>query len=121
MTDTDTGGPEHYRDFTGFYAHYLGEHAEASTRAWHVAGTLGLLACLVAAAALDRWWLAGVGVGVVYGAAWFSHLVCERNRPATFRQPIYSIAADFRMCFELLTLRRPFREPRPDADAPASA
>ena len=43
-----------------------------------------------------------------YGAAWVGHFCFEHNRPATFKHPLYSLMGDFRMWWEVVTLRRPF-------------
>ena len=37
-----------------------------------------------------------------YGFAWISHFFIEKNMPATFKFPIYSLRADFVMFFEIL-------------------
>lgn len=111
------GNPvERHTDFSAFYAYYLGEHRCLTTRVWHVGGTLGMLGLVVVAIATQVWWLLAGALVVAYGSAWVSHAFFERNKPATFRQPLFSVLADFRMCFELLTRRRPFREePGPTA------
>jgi hypothetical protein len=85
---------ESFRDFWSFY---VGEHRCRSTRAWHFLGTtlaLGLLVGSIAA----RWWWGLLAVPLCgYAFAWISHLFIEHNRPATFRYPLWSLAADFKM------------------------
>ena len=94
--------------FAEFYPHYLAEHANTTCRRLHFVGTsLGLAAVIVAFATLNFWWLlAGLVAG--YGCAWIGHFFFERNRPATFRHPVYSFAGDWVMWRDMLTGRMPF-------------
>jgi hypothetical protein len=83
--------------FEEFWPFYVAEHGRAATRALHFTGTsAGLL--LLAAALWSRRPILLLGALLVsYGLAWIGHFLVERNRPATFRHPIWSLRGDFRM------------------------
>ena len=90
-----------FRSFREFYAYYLTEHACPRCRLLHFIGT-SIVIGLTIAAILTRWWLLLLLPIVGYGFAWVGHLVFERNRPATFRNPFYSLLADFVMFVDIL-------------------
>jgi len=93
-----------FPSFERFWPHYVAEHAEPVTRRLHFVGT-GLLAPLLAAAILHSpWWLLAAPVAG-YGFAWAGHFFVERNRPATFRHPYWSLRGDLRM-FRLMLVGR---------------
>ena len=83
-----------YREFWAFY---LCQHRDAATRAVHYAGSALAVICLVLALTLRDWrWLAVIPVAG-YGFAWVAHFAIERNRPASFTHPFWSLSSDYRM------------------------
>jgi len=93
------------KSFAEFWPFYLREHARPRTRALHYAGT-SLVAALALAAFVTGNWLLLIAMPVAgYGFAWASHMLVERNRPATFTYPAWSLAADFKMWWLWLTRR----------------
>lgn len=91
--------------FSDFWPYYLAEHRRPATRFVHLLATLAWLGLLVAAVAMRAWWMLALIPVVAYGLAWFSHFFIERNRPATFKYPLFSLLADHRMAFYTLTGR----------------
>ena len=88
---------ERFASFAAFWPHYLREHARPATRAVHVAGTGAGILLLLGAILAGPWWLALLAPVAGYGAAWGSHLLIERNRPATFTYPAWSLRGDLRL------------------------
>ena len=97
-----------YASFREFYPFYLTEHSRSGTRRLHFAGTFLVLLTLVYALASGRWPLLWLVPLFGYGFAWVAHFFVERNRPATFQYPLYSLAGDFRMFADILRGRVSF-------------
>jgi len=97
-----------FASFREFYPFYLGEHANRTSRRLHFIGSCGVLALLGVALvrAQPLWLLAALLCG--YGFAWVGHFFFEKNRPATFRHPLYSFAGDWVMFRDILLRRIPF-------------
>lgn len=92
--------------FAEFYPFYLAEHRRAGTRRMHFVGsTLALLCIAMLVFTGDPWWIAAALL-CGYGFAWTSHAFIERNKPATFRRPVFSLMGDWVMWWEMLTGRR---------------
>ena len=92
-----------FRSFSEFYPFYLGEHQNRISRRLHFSGTLLVMVLLVLSALFQMPWLLVMLPVVGYGFAWVGHFVFEKNRPATFRHPFYSLMGDFVMFKEMLT------------------
>ena len=91
-----------FASFREFYPYYLGEHRDPRCRRLHVVGsTLVLLAILLALVMRDLRWLWLVPLAG-YGCAWIGHYAYEKNRPATFRHPLYSLMGDWVMYWQVL-------------------
>ncbi len=91
-----------FSSFSQFYACYLGEHANRTCRRLHFAGSSLVILVVIAALATGhfRWlWLAPVAG---YGFAWVGHFFFEKNRPATFKHPLYSLWGDWVMYAQIL-------------------
>lgn len=86
-----------YKSFDEFWPFYLGEHSKPITRTLHFVGTsLALVDVACALALKDARFLLLAPVSA-YGCAWVSHFFLEKNRPATFTYPLWSLRGDFKM------------------------
>jgi hypothetical protein len=96
---------QRFASFDDFYPFYLREHSSRVSRRLHVIGTSLALVFALAALVTQKWMLLW-GVPITgYALAWTGHFFFEKNRPATFRHPLYSLRGDFRMLRDVLTGR----------------
>ncbi|HMJ47677.1 MAG TPA: DUF962 domain-containing protein [Ferruginibacter sp.] len=92
-----------YTSFHSFYNYYLTEHSDGKNRLLHFSGTFILIAALIAGCITGKWIFFVLIPIVGYGFAWIGHYFIERNKPATFTYPLYSLASDFVMFWHILT------------------
>jgi hypothetical protein len=99
-----------FASFAEFYPFYLSEHRNGTCRVLHFVGSSLVLGCLLAAILFaNPWWLLAMPFAG-YGFAWIGHFAFEKNRPATFKHPLYSLMGDWVMYAQLLTGKIPFEE-----------
>lgn len=97
-----------FDSFAAFYPYYLSEHSDRRCRLMHFIGTaLVIVTAIVALASREAWLLLLLPL-FGYGFAWAGHFIFEKNRPATFRHPLYSLMGDFAMFRDMLIGRIPF-------------
>ncbi len=103
MTERDSSSEARYQSFAEFYPFYLSQHADRTCRRLHFTGSLSVLIILFSSLLTANYlWLLAIPV-VGYGFAWIGHFVFEKNRPATFTYPFYSLQGDWVMFFQMLT------------------
>lgn len=102
MTDAQLSNRK-IRTYADFWPYYLQEHAKPQTRALHYVGTGVVIAALAAMMVTGNLWFLLLALFGGYGFAWFAHFFIEKNRPATFTYPLWSLVSDFRMAWDWLT------------------
>lgn len=97
-----------YKSLKEFYSFYLTEHLNETCRRLHFIGTFLVLTDLVWAVITQTWWALWLIPVIGYGFAWAGHFFFEKNKPATFQYPFYSLASDFIMFKDLLLGKQKF-------------
>jgi len=90
------------KTFEEFWPYYMSQHRKRGTRLVHFIGTSFALFFLCEYFVTSDWRLLPVGFVSVYGPAFLSHYIIEKNRPATFEHPFLSIGGDLKMFFLML-------------------
>jgi hypothetical protein len=94
-----------YTTFREFYPFYLTEHSNRICRRLHFLGsTLALVCIAMLVTSANAVWL-GAALLAGYGCAWIGHFGFEKNRPASFKQPLYSFMGDWVMYKDIWTGR----------------
>jgi hypothetical protein len=88
--------------FQEFWPFYVREHARPLTRGLHYVGTTGVILTVATAVLVGPLKLLALAPVFGYGFAWAAHFLVEKNRPATFKYPLWSLAGDFVMYGKML-------------------
>ena len=94
-----------FETYEGFWPYYVAMHSKAATRWVHLVGTLTGLAVSLYGLLSGDWlfllWLPVIG----YGTAWPAHFLIQKNNPATFGHPLWSLRGDAQMIRTMLAGR----------------
>ncbi len=96
MDTTETQAPQH-TSFAEFYPFYLSEHSHRTCRRMHFVGSSLSLLCLAMLAVTGKPQYLLYALLCGYGCAWIGHFVFEKNKPASFKRPLYSFMGDWVM------------------------
>jgi hypothetical protein len=97
-----------FNNLAEFYPYYLSEHADRTCRRLHFVGSSLVLGCLAALLLTGQWFWLPTAFLCGYGFAWVGHFFFEKNKPATFKYPLYSFISDWLMYKDTLTGKIPF-------------
>ena len=97
-----------FNSFAEFYPYYLSEHANSTCRRLHFIGTTLVIFILAMTLAKGAWLLLLALPLAGYSFAWVGHFFFEKNRPATFQHPLYSLLGDFVMYRDMILGRVAF-------------
>ena len=92
-----------FNSFKEFYPFYLSEHRKSSTKLLHVIGSLGVISLVCYSIFTSNWKILYYTPLCGYSFAWIGHFVFEKNRPATFKYPLYSFMGDWVMLKDIFT------------------
>lgn len=92
---------QRYKTFNEFFPYYLSVHSHRSTKWIHAVTTSFAMVFLVITLVTGKLAYVVSAWVATYAILFLSHFLIEKNRPATFRYPWWSILADFKMAYLL--------------------
>jgi hypothetical protein len=107
-TRTVPPDPKAMHSFAEFYPFYLSEHSNPTCRRLHFVGSSLVLVCLALLVATGQLRYVLYALLCGYGFAWIGHFMFEKNRPASFKRPLYSFMGDWVMYKDMWTGRVKF-------------
>lgn len=95
--NTSAVDPKSLKTFAEFYPFYLSEHSNRTCRRLHFVGSTLALLCLITAVVRGQPVYVLCGLLCGYGFAWLGHFGFEKNKPASFKRPLFSFMGDWVM------------------------
>ena len=91
-----------FTSFNDFYPFYINEHNNKISRRLHFVGTMSVVLIFLSSVISGKYLLLLLMPVAGYGFAWIGHFFFEKNKPATFKYPFYSLMGDFVMFRDIL-------------------
>ena len=95
--------PKAFGTFAEFYPFYLSEHSNRTCRRLHFVGSTLALLCLFMLFYSGRLQYLLYAPLCGYAFAWIGHFAFEKNKPASFKRPLYSLMGDWVMYKDIWT------------------
>ncbi len=92
-----------FSSFRQFYQYYLSEHTNPLNRRLHFAGCIIVLIVVLTAILAKSLSVLLLAPVFGYGIAWSGHYFVEKNKPVTFKHPIWSLMSDWMMFKDIMT------------------
>tara|TARA_Y100001970_G_C13914600_1_gene690284 strand:- start:342 stop:650 length:309 start_codon:yes stop_codon:yes gene_type:complete len=92
-----------FTSFKEFYPYYLSEHKLKINKILHVLGSIYGLIFLIFVIFSEQYKLIPIAFLIGYFFAWIGHFIFEKNKPATFKHPLYSFMGDWVMLKDIIT------------------
>jgi|SRR5262245_11517132 len=102
LEQSEPAQPERFKSFDEFWPYYVAEHSQPGTRLLHLVGTTAATASLLYFIAARKWRLLPLALVPGYAAAWVGHFFVEKNQPATFQYPLWSLMGDYKMMAKMI-------------------
>ncbi|MCF8428690.1 MAG: DUF962 domain-containing protein [Bacteroidia bacterium] len=97
-----------YKSLQEFYPFYISQHQNKTSRILHFIGTSLFIFTFFGSFIFHQVSILLISPILAYVFAWIGHFFFEKNKPATFQYPLYSLASDFILYFEILTGKESF-------------
>ena len=91
-----------FTSFKDFYPYYLSEHKLRINKILHAIGSLSGLGFLIYTIYTEQYKFILISFIFGYTFAWIGHFIFEKNKPATFKYPLYSFMGDWVMLKDII-------------------